>query len=268
MKRTCVTSLIAACLMLAATGVRADITVSFTAADIKAAIGPLSDGSNQWGLWAIRARPIMTAGGSYTITGASTDQTGWGTLAPSSYSWNTYGTNCAWFWDAGGAEVSGTPSNPLHMIMDVSQNNFYSSGFDKTGTWVADWAPGCDGLQGTGDDIGTFYASGYDGGYGGTNVVTAVGNLSNFNFTFSVDSGSWSGQWEFLVDGSKYNLGTCAAPGSWVENFFGDYGTGGDLTGNMGTGTVVPVPGALVLGAIGLGMVGWLKRCKTGRQEA
>ncbi len=240
-------------MILAVSAVLNAETVNFTASDIKTTIGGLSDATNQWGLWAVRARPIVT--GTYTITGGSTSQTGWGTTAPSSYSWNTYGTNCAWFWDTSGAEAGSTPSNPLYMVMDVSDDNYWSSAFDKNGAWVADWAPGPDGLQGTGDDLGTFYQSGYDNGSGGTTVITAVVDASTFSFSFTVDSGTWNGQWEFLVDGSKYTLGTASVPGSWVENFFGDYGAGGGLSGNMGSGYLAPEPatlGLLVLGGLAL----------------
>jgi hypothetical protein len=248
-------------MLVGAVAVKADQTISFTAADVKAAIGSLNDASYQWGLWAVRARPVVTGGG-YTITGGSTGQPGWGTTAPSWYSWNTYGTNCAWFWDGSGAEVAGVAANPLYMIMDVAQGSFYSSGFDKNGAWVADWAPGPDGLQGTGDDIGTFYNSGYDAGAGGTNVVTAVSDSSDFSFTFTLDPGAtWTGQWEFLVDGSKYNAGTLPSPGSWIENFFGDYGDGGGLSGNMGSGYLVPEPAVLSLTGLAMAaLLFWRRR--------
>lgn len=232
-------------------------TITFTPSDIKGWMesygDPLSDASSQWGLWAVRARPIIS-GGSFTITGASTDQPGWGATAPSSHSWNTYGTNCAWFWDASGAEVAGNAANPLYMIMDVPDENWYSSAFDKNGAWVGNWAPGPDGIQGTSDDLGTFYTSGYDTGAGGTNVITAVNDASTFSFDFSVDSGTWNGNWEFLVDGSKYSLGTASSPGGWQENFFGDYGTAGGLSTNIGTGYATPEPTTMLL--LGAGLIG------------
>lgn len=183
-------------------------------------------------------RPVIETG-SYTITGASTTQEGWGFEAPSTYSWATYGTGCAWFYDESGAEVAGNPSNPLYMIMDVPANTFYSTGFDQNGSWVADWAPGPDGEQGTDDDLGTFYSSGYENGAGGTNVITSVNDSKSFTFNFTIDSGTWNGQCEFLVDGSKYNLGTAESPQGYVESFFGGYGDGGALSGNTGSGNTI-----------------------------
>jgi hypothetical protein len=232
-------------------------TVTFTAGVVKDAMlssgAPLSDGTNQWGLWAVRAVPVVKGGG-FTIAGGSTSQAGWGVDAPSSYSWNTYGTNCAWFWDASGAEVSGVASNPLYMIMDVPASNFWSSSFNGSGSWVGNWSPG---------GGGTFYTSGYDGGAGGTNVITAVDDTATFSFDFTLDPGAiWNGQIHFLVDGSKYTLGSHSSPGVWVENFFGDYGSGGGLPGNTGTGyTALPEPLTMVgLGMALLGVGGYIRR--------
>jgi len=218
-------------------------TVTFTVADIKGAIGDLHDSNHQWGLWAVRVRPVIESG-SYTMTDASVTQEGWSAEAPSSYAWGTYGTGCAWFFDESGAETAGTPSNPLYMIMDVEASTFWSGGFNKNGFWVANWAPGPDGIKGTADDLGTFLDSGYDNGAGGTNVITAVDGSETFSFDFTLDSGSWSGLLEFLVDGSKYNLGTAASPQTFVENFFGGYVDGGGLTENTGDGYLLSLPGA------------------------
>ena len=237
-------------IVLGAAVAQAGETVTFTASDVKDAVGALHDSTYQWGLWAVRARPVVP-GGSFTITGAATDQAGWGTTAPSSHDWDTYGTNCAWFWDASGSVVAGNAANPLYMIMDVPDENWWSSAFDGAGAWVKDWAPGPDGTQGTGDDLGTFYSSGYDGGAGGTNVTTAVDDTSSFSFDFTVDTGTWNGQWEFLVDGSKYELGTAEQPEGWEEDFYGGYDTGGDLAGNTGTGYLVPEPATMGLLAMG-----------------
>ena len=246
-------------LLLAVTATAGANTVTFTESQIRSAMAaqgaPLSDAQYQWGLWAVRARPVVS-GGTYTITGASTTQTGWGTEAPSSYAWNTYGTNCAWFYDESGSEAW-LASTPLYMIMDVSQDNFESYTFDGAGGFVGAWSP----------VGGTLYASGYNGGVGGTNVVTAVSAGSTFTFDFTLDAGAtWNGEWEFLVDGSKYNLGTSAAPGVWVEDFFGDYtlsgGTpGGGLNQNMGSGYPVPEPVTMAGLMLGIGsLVGYVRR--------
>lgn len=221
---------------------------TFTAADIKDVIEDLNNSTHQWGLWAVRIRPVIE--GEYEVIDASTTQEGWGAEAPSSFPWSVYGTNCAWFYDISGAEKPGNAANPLYMIMDVPENTFWSVGYDKNGKWVADWAPGPDGEPNTEDDITTqwstpyedgkyLYPPGYDNGAGGTNVITAVSDLATFTFSFTY-TGTWSGQCEFFVDGSKYNRGTAQAPGYWVGDFRGghdgcDNATGG-LTGNTGTG--------------------------------
>lgn len=181
----------------------ASITVNFTAADVKAAMGiPLNDTTSQWGLWAVRAMPVVT-GGSYTLNSESTTQVGWGASAVS-FGHSPYAANNdAWFFDNSGAEVAGDPANPLYMIMDRSASTFTS----------------------------------YFG-----NTVTAVSDASSFAFSFTLDAGAtWTGEIQFVVDGSKYTLGT-ASSGAWVEDFFGGYGDDGGLAGNTGNGYTMPVP--------------------------
>jgi len=108
--------------------------------------------------------------------------------------------------------------------MDRPANTFTSYGFDKNGIWAADYPP-------------TWLEPGYDDGYGGTNLVTATDDDAEMSFTFALGAGAtWDGRWQFLVDGSKYTLGTESDPGDWLEDFFGDYGTGGGILGNMGAG--------------------------------
>lgn len=217
-------SLLLASVSLATLASAGPVTVSFTAGDVKNAIGtPLHDATNQWGIWAVRARPVVVGGG-YTIAGGTAAQTGWGATAPSSYSWDGYGTNIAWFWDASGAEA-GYPANPLYMIMDQPASTFTS----------------------------------YFG-----NVVTGVDDASSLSFSFTLDPGAtFTGYVEFLVDGSKYTLGSAGTQGVWVEDFFGNYGSGGGLAGNMAAGYRMHVPDsanslALLVPAL-CGLV-WLKR--------
>src|SRR3970040_1495791 len=81
-----ITTCLALGLILAVSPIVNADTVNFTAADIKATMAaagaPLSHGANQWGLWAVRAMPIVGGSGLYTITSGATSQTGWGVAAP------------------------------------------------------------------------------------------------------------------------------------------------------------------------------------------
>jgi len=211
---------------------------SFTASDVKtvmsAAGAPLSDATNQWGLWAVRAMPVVGGSGLYTIDSGTTTQTGWGVSAPN----GAFGaapytpSNHVWFWDASGSEAGSTAANPLYMIMNQPDGAFESYTFDGAGNFV-------------GSCPGTCLPSGYDAGFGGTNYVTAVDNSSLFTVNFTLGLGAtWAGVWQFVVDGSKYTLGTETTPGVWVANFFGGYdfgapgGAGGGLSDNMVEGYV------------------------------
>lgn len=208
---------------------------SFTASDVKtvmsAAGAPLSDTTNQWGLWAVRAMPVVGGSGLYTIDSGATTQTGWGVSAPN----GVFGaapytaSNHVWFWDASGSEAW-LASNPLYMIMSQPASTFESYTFDGFGGFVGACPPTC-------------LASGYNGGVGGTNYVTAVDDNSLFTVNFTLGTGAtWNGVWQFVVDGSKYTLGTGTTPGVWVADFFGGYWGGGGLTDNMVEGYVVVGP--------------------------
>jgi len=216
-KRTMMAVLGCIFLMFVAVNATAE-TITFSAADVISVMAansaPLHNSTNQWGLWAVRVMPIVT-GGTYTITGGSTTQPGWGVSAPNgAFGASPYSAaNSAWFWDASGAEVAGNPANPLYMIMDQPAGTFTS----------------------------------YFG-----NIVTAVDPTSTFTFTFTLGEGAtWSGGYQFVVDGSKYALGTLDSPGGWVSNFFGGYGgwngfawidiPNGGLSGNSGAGYIIPV---------------------------
>ena len=214
----------------------ADIQIGFTAGDVASIMAsqgaPLHDATNQWGLWAVRVMPVVGGSGLYTITGGSTSQTGWGVSAPNgAFGAAPYSSsNSAWFWDASGAPSYA--ANPLYMIMDQPAATFTS----------------------------------YSG-----NVVTQVSPGSLFDFSFTLGAGAtWDGHYQFVVDGSKYTLGTGGSPGVWVGDFFGGYWQpewedghsvgntlAGGLSGNSASGysAVVPEPGTVVLlGTLLLGL--------------
>lgn len=248
MRRPAFAVTLACVLCIAAPGTILATTISFTAAQVKSEMAadgaPLNDATNQWGLWAVRAMPIVGGSGLYTIDSGSTTQTGWGVNAPNgAFGAAPYtATNSVWFWDASGAEVPGNLANPLYMIMDQPANTFTSYTFNAAGAAVESVPPN------------PIRAPGFYGGAGGTNVVTAVDDTSTFSFDFTLGVGAtWGGSWQFVVDGSKYTLGTVGTPGVWNANFFGGYdfgapgGPGGGLANNMGPGYAVPEPGSFLL---------------------
>ncbi|MGB8990959.1 MAG: VPLPA-CTERM sorting domain-containing protein [Desulfobaccales bacterium] len=218
-------------------GVAGADSYSITAAQVKAVMqdcaAPLSDSTYLWGLWAVRTMPIVTGGG-YTITGGSTSQTGWGVSAPNgAFGSSPYtATNSAWFYDIQGGTYNGDPNaNPLYMIMDQPASSFTS----------------------------------YFG-----NTVTAVDDASTFTTNFTLDPGaSWNGQFQFVVDGSRYLANANPAP--WQTDFFGGYSgdfsygnnvstNGGDLACNMGDGYQAPLPGAVWLLGSGLAGLAFFRR--------
>ncbi|MGA2914527.1 MAG: PEP-CTERM sorting domain-containing protein [Sedimentisphaerales bacterium] len=211
MKKLAIFCAAAGILLAVNRGISAE-TITFTAADIVSAIGGLSNTSFQWGLWGIRTRPIVT-GGSYTITGSSTSQAGYSIInPPNPDTWPIYGTNYVYFYDVPGAEW-GYPANPRYMIMDRPADTFTS----------------------------------YPG-----DPVTKVMDSASFSFIFTLDSNAiWNGQWQFLVDGTKYTLGTVENKGVFVEEFRGGYGSG-SLPGNTGQGYTVPEPTVVFLLGQGL----------------
>ena len=214
MKKTVIFCAAAGILLAVSGGINAE-TITFTAADIVSAIGGLSNASFQWGVWGIRTRPIVT-GGSYTITGSSTSQAGYSVASPPATDlWPIYGANHVYFYDVPGAEW-GYPANPRYLVIDRPADTFTS----------------------------------YSG-----DTVTKVADTASFSFSFTLDSGAiWTGQWQFLVDGTKYTLGTVENKGVFAEEFHGGYGTG-SLPGNTGQGYTCTIPEPTVFLLLGEGLL-------------
>jgi hypothetical protein len=219
---------LAAGVILAVGGVISAETITFTAADIVSAIGGLNNATYQWGLWGIRTRPLVTGGG-YIITASSASQAGYGIVnPPNPEAWSSYGANCIYFYDIPGADW-GYQTNSLYMIIDRPADTFTSY----------------------------------------SDAVTKVADSASFSFSFELDSGAvWNGQWQFLVDGNKYLLGTVENKGVIVGDFRGGYSSAssGGLTGNLGEGytvtVIVPEPATILLLGLGLSYFSIHRRCR------
>ena len=117
-------------------------TISFTAGDVKEVMNdtyddPLSDATYLWGLWSIRAMPIVS-GGTYDIFSGAVDATAsgdfWTYAAPSAgVTWaSPYGSEVANFYLKPASEHLGTAAHPLYFIADQPATAFQSYAFDNT----------------------------------------------------------------------------------------------------------------------------------------
>lgn len=113
-----------------------------------------------------------------------------------------------------------------------------------TGTWTHYW-PG----QGDGMDVGVYHGF-QETGPGGTIITNLVPMFSTF-----LTSGSASFNFDVTVTPGEY-IDYIVGPG---PSFNGNY----DRASIETTITLIPAPGAILLGGIGVGLVGWLKRRRT-----
>jgi hypothetical protein len=244
----------------------APITLSFTAGDIKSVMvdagDALHDDTYQWGLWSVRAMPIVT-GGSYDIIQTSISSAmDWWSARPSTGEYaSPYDQEIALFYSQPGSSHAGVTSHPLRFIADQPASTFQSYAFDAGGnlTGICTDAPDTPGCNASG----------------------ILPDSTVFSFTFDVTTGaSWLG-WQFLVDGSKYYRPSLLAPENrWVMDFIGGsmwlpdvpYGQdapGGGLGQNVGAGYTilneqpVPVPEPATLSLTTLGLIAarsWSRR--------
>ena len=133
--------------------------------------------------------------------------------------------------------------------------------------------------SGTALDFHFFQYSDFDlGGTAGGDSVSLVGGdkwvQTGDNATFSetvatpapshFEAASFPTTLNSLLDGSPTTLGDIASAGpgdvTWAWQWDFGIAAGGSVTISKDKNFVVPVPGAALLGALGLGMVGWVRR--------
>jgi hypothetical protein len=250
-------------------------TISFTAGDIKAVMAsnqyqdPLSDGTYLWGLWAIRAMPIVSSGG-FDILSGSVDAQGladywtYGVPNPGIVWADPYGTEIAYFHLRPASEHLDTDAHPLYFIADQPATAFQSYAFNNyidNGYRRSEYAGVCGGAN-------------VNAGDPRCNETNVLPDAALFNFSFNLDPGASLLGWQFLVDGSKYSKGS-SSNSLWIEDFIGGnsplpqlpYGqtkAGDGLTYNVGSGYqvlyAVPEPGTVVLVGLGFAVLAIIQR--------
>jgi hypothetical protein len=259
------------------------ITTTFTAGDIKNVMAddygdPLSDETYLWGIWAIRAMPLVSSGGYDILSGWVNDRAQgdfWSYAEPSpKVDWaDPYGTEVGYFHLSPASEHLNTDAHPLYFIADQPATAFQSYAFDNT----SDNGYGRSTYLGVCENDSAL----------GCNSTDILPNDALFGFSFELDPGASLLGWQFLVDGSKYYR-TGAEPDNWsssslwIEDFIGGDAwlpqepyrqseAGSGLTHNAGSGYQVlypvPEPSTIVLAGLGLAaLIAVRKRAWSGRR--
>jgi len=134
--------------------------------------------------------------------------------------------NCTLKWEAVYNSYGTITENVWHETGNIAGANW----------WMYDFAVG------TIEDFGETLAD-WAGGHQSTNKTVLFSDAAIVSFNVSLGSG-WSDNYLGYVDDVAVTIGTST------------------YTANFET-TVIPAPGALLLGSLGVGLVGWVRRRKT-----
>jgi hypothetical protein len=257
--------------LIAVPAIAEPITITFTAGDVKNVMADnygdfLSNSTYLWGIWSIRAMPIVSGGSFEILSGEVNDQIAgdsWEYTGPnSSVVWaDPYGTAISYFFMRPASEHLNTDAHPIYFISDQASTAFQSYAFDNT----LDNGYGRSTYMGVcGIDVAENYP--------GCNSTNILPDSASFSFSINLDSGSSLLGWQFLVDGSKYyQMGAeptdWTSSSLWIEDFIGgdaelpyeSYGQseyGGGLAHDVGNGYQVlyPVPEPAMIVPLGIGL--------------